>query len=98
MQWSLDRYAPDLAARREPTATPLRAPLGYPRELSPSLVITAEADVLRDEGEAYAHKLLAAGVAVTAVRYLGRSTTSCCSPPSPRPGPPAPPWHRSPPR
>jgi acetyl esterase len=71
MEWFWDSYAPDAAVRKEPTASPLRAMLEQLRGLPPALIITDECDVLRDEGEAYAHKLLAAGVPVTAVRYLG---------------------------
>jgi acetyl esterase len=71
MEWFWDSYAPDLAMRTVPTVAPLRASLDQLHDLPPALVITAEADVLRDEGEAYAHKLLAAGVPVMAVRYLG---------------------------
>jgi acetyl esterase len=71
VEWFWDSYAPDLAVRNVPTVAPLRASLDQLQSLPPALVITAEADVLRDEGEAYAHKLLAAGVPVTAVRYLG---------------------------
>jgi acetyl esterase len=71
MEWFWDHYAPDLEARREATASPLRATAEQLRGLPPALVVTAEHDVLRDEGEAYARKLMEAGVEVTATRYLG---------------------------
>lgn len=66
-----DAYLPDVSRRREATAAPLRAALGQLADLPPALVITAEADVLRDEGEAYAARLRAAGVPVVATRYQG---------------------------
>jgi acetyl esterase len=71
MQWFWDHYAPEVAVRSKPTASPLRASLEQLRGLPPALILTAEFDVLRDEGEAYARRLSEAGVAVTAVRYLG---------------------------
>jgi acetyl esterase len=71
MQWFWDAYAPEAARRIEPTASPLQAPLEQLRGLPPALVITDEADVLRDEGETYGRKLRQAGVEVTAVRYEG---------------------------
>jgi acetyl esterase len=71
MHWFWDHYAPDHRIRDAPTASPLRASLRDLEGLPPALVLTAEADVLRDQGEAYARKLTAAGVRVTAVRYLG---------------------------
>ncbi|WP_113702480.1 alpha/beta hydrolase [Nonomuraea lactucae] len=71
MQWFWDQYTTDPAERAQITASPLRVGTGQLAGLPPALVITAEADVLRDEGEAYANKLRAAGVAVTAVRYQG---------------------------
>jgi acetyl esterase len=71
MQWFWDQYTTDEAQRAEITASPLRATLDDLAGLPRALVITGEADVLRDEGEAYANKLRQAGVAVTAVRYQG---------------------------
>lgn len=69
--WFWDAYAPDKKVRDEITASPLRASVEDLMGLPPALVITDENDVLRDEGEMYAHKLMAAGVEVTAIRYLG---------------------------
>ncbi|MEV4359553.1 alpha/beta hydrolase [Nonomuraea sp. NPDC051941] len=71
MKWFWDQYTTDPAQRAEITASPLRASLDELAGLPPALVIVAEADVLRDEGEAYAAKLRAAGVPTTAVRYQG---------------------------
>ncbi len=71
MEWFWDAYAPDHAQRALPTVSPLQASLDQLRELPPALVITDEADVLRDEGEAYGRKLRLAGVDVTTVRYQG---------------------------
>lgn len=71
MQWFWDAYAPDDAQRTEPTASPLRASLDQLAGLPPALLITDEADVLRDEGEAYGRKLRQAGVDVNALRVEG---------------------------
>ncbi|MFF9164326.1 alpha/beta hydrolase [Streptomyces longwoodensis] len=71
MQWFWDQYTTDETERAQITASPLRATVEQLTGLPPALVITGEADVLRDEGEAYANKLRTAGVPVTAVRYQG---------------------------
>lgn len=71
MQWFWNAYAPDPADRATRYVAPLRASLAELRGLPPALVITDENDVLRDEGEAYAHRLMQAEVSVTAVRVLG---------------------------
>jgi acetyl esterase len=70
MEWFWNAYATDKASRTQPTASPLRATIDELKGLPPALLITDENDVLRDEGEAYARRLLEAGVEVTAVRYL----------------------------
>ncbi len=71
MAWFWDAYLPDLDRRSEPYASPLRASDEQLAGLPPAFVIVDEADVLRDEGEAYAGRLRAAGVEVTTVRYDG---------------------------
>ncbi|MEV5341463.1 alpha/beta hydrolase [Streptomyces sp. NPDC052676] len=71
MRWFWDQYTTDPGERAHVTASPLRATTEQLAGLPPALVVTAEADVLRDEGEAYAAELRAAGVPVTAVRYQG---------------------------
>ncbi|MFG2955062.1 alpha/beta hydrolase [Streptomyces sp. NPDC048291] len=71
MFWFWDQYTTDEAERAQITASPLRATVEQLKDLPPALVVVAEADVLRDEGEAYANKLREAGVPVTAVRFQG---------------------------
>ncbi|MGW1273830.1 alpha/beta hydrolase [Streptomyces sp. NPDC002491] len=71
MQWFWDQYTTDESERAQITASPLRATPEQLKDLPPALVITGEADVLRDEGEAYGNRLREAGVPVTAVRFQG---------------------------
>lgn len=71
MKWFWDNYTTNPAERAQVHASPLQATPEQLRGLPPALVQTAEFDVLRDEGEAYARKLDAAGVPVTSVRYNG---------------------------
>ena len=71
MMWFWDQYTRNPCERNQITASPLRTGIEQLQGLPPALVITAEADVLRDEGEAYANKLREAGVRVTAVQFQG---------------------------
>jgi len=71
MKWFWDAYTTDPKQRQEIYASPLLATAEQLKGLPPALVQSAEKDVLRDEGEAYARKLDAAGVTVVATRYDG---------------------------
>ncbi|OKO74446.1 lipase [Bradyrhizobium sp. NAS80.1] len=64
-------YLPDIAMRRQITVAPLNASIDELTGLPDTLIIVAENDVLRDEGERYARKLALAGVRVTSTRYNG---------------------------
>ncbi len=71
MKYGWDLYAPDEKTRANPYVSPLRASIDELRGLPPALIVTAENDPLRDEGEAYGRKLKEAGVAVNNVRFNG---------------------------
>ena len=71
MKWFWNNYTSKETNRKEPTVSPLQASKEQLSGLPPALIINGENDVLCDEGEAYALKLLEAGVRVTAVRYHG---------------------------
>ncbi|KAB8195537.1 alpha/beta hydrolase fold domain-containing protein [Nonomuraea phyllanthi] len=88
MKWFWDQYASDPSRRTQSHASPLRARTEELRGLPPALIVTGEADVLRDEGEMYAARLRELGNDVTAVRMAGmvhdfvmidrlRDTNSC---------------------
>jgi acetyl esterase len=70
MEWFWDAYAPNKEDRKKTTAAPLSATIEQLRGLPPALIMVDENDILRDEGEAYARKLIQAGVDVTAVRII----------------------------
>lgn len=70
MVWFWDHYVPDASRRQEADASPLRA--DDLAGVAPAVVLTAEHDVLRDEGEAYAERLREAGVAVNFMRHEGQ--------------------------
>lgn len=71
MQWFWDQYTTDPKDRAEITASPLRASIDDLKGLPAAMILNGEADVLRDEGEAYANKLREAGVEVTQLQFQG---------------------------
>jgi acetyl esterase len=71
MAWFWDQYLPDATKRGDIHVSPINASSEQLEGLPPTLLIVDENDVLRDEGEAYARKLAAAGVPVESVRYNG---------------------------
>jgi acetyl esterase/lipase len=71
MKWFWDAYTADPIQRQDIHVSPLLATPDQLRGLPPTLIVTAEKDVLRDEGEAYGRKLDADGVTVVTTRYNG---------------------------
>src|SRR5712691_6270184 len=71
MKWFWDSYTAEARERQDVYASPLQAMNERLKGLAPAIIQTAEMDILRDEGEAYARKLDQAGVDVTATRYNG---------------------------
>jgi acetyl esterase len=77
MRWFWDQYCPDLSQRTDPRASPLRA--ANLAKLPPALVVTAEFDPLRDEGEAYGRALQAAGSHADIRRFDGLVHDFCAT-------------------
>lgn len=71
MMWFWDQYTISESERNEITASPLRASMEQLKNFPQTMILNGEADVLRDEGEAFARKLRDAGVGVTAMRFQG---------------------------
>ncbi len=71
MKWFWSNYLSNNTNIKEPTVSPLQASVEQLNGLPPALIIVGENDVLRDEGEAYAHKLMQSKVPTTAIRFLG---------------------------
>lgn len=69
MIWFWNQYTKECRERNQITVSPLLADIGQLRGLPEAMILNGEADVLRDEGEAYAQKLRLAGVPVTALRF-----------------------------
>ncbi|HIU77498.1 MAG TPA: alpha/beta hydrolase [Candidatus Pelethocola excrementipullorum] len=71
MIWFWNQYTRSKTDRNEITASPLRASIEQLRDLPEAMILNGQADVLRDEGEAFGEKLRLAGVPVTALRFQG---------------------------
>ncbi|MFD0764592.1 alpha/beta hydrolase [Mucilaginibacter lutimaris] len=71
MKWMFDNYTTNAEERKSVYLSPLNATLSQLQGLPPALIQVAEADILRDQGEAYGHLLDEAGVQVTTIRYNG---------------------------
>jgi acetyl esterase len=71
MMWFWDQYAPDKSVRSQSLVSPLNASIKELQELPRALIVTGEYDILRDEGEDYARKLIQAGIPVAQMRVLG---------------------------
>ena len=71
MEWFTNHYMPAGADKKDPLASPHFAPDSLLKGAPPALIITAELDPLRDEGEEYGRRLIANGVTASIVRYNG---------------------------
>jgi acetyl esterase len=71
MKWFWGHYLQDQSLGTDPRVSPLNAHDAMLSQSPPTLIVTCEYDVLRDEGEQFAARLVASGVEVTAIRWLG---------------------------